>query len=116
MKMNQYKDAWLYQAQMLLPPIISRIEDDGIPRYSQAKEAGSTLSKMRLATYNTTKAASKALVLSSIDGPLPILDVVALALRKIEQRLLPLQYSFTFWASLSESLDTSMECASNGLQ
>ena len=63
---------------MLLPPIISRIEDDGIPRYSQAKEAGSTLSKMRLATYNTTKAASKALVLSSIDGPLPILDVVAL--------------------------------------
>ena len=73
--MNEYKSEWMAHAHLLLPVLITRMDQDNNPRYEQAKHNVSSLGRLRLATRATTKAAAVGLALSAIDGPLPIMDV-----------------------------------------
>ena len=74
--MNEYKSEWMAHAHLLLPVLITRMDQDNNPRFEQAKHNVSSLGRLKLATRATTKAAAVGLALSAIDGPLPIMDVI----------------------------------------
>ena len=73
--MNEHKLEWMAHATLLLPTLITRIDEEYQPRF-QGQNGINSAGRLRLAVKTTQKAAGIGLALSAIDGPLPIMDVV----------------------------------------
>ena len=70
--MNTHKQEWMAHAQLLLPQVKVRQFQDGSVRLEQHFHTGPIDPVMK-----TIKAIRDGVVLSQIDGPLPIMDVIA---------------------------------------
>lgn len=74
--MNEFKQAWMEEVYLSLPTLITRMDDSGQPRSSGlAHEIGNSF-RLRLAIRVTQKAAATGLAIATLDGPIPIMDVV----------------------------------------
>ena len=69
-KMNTYKQEWMIHAQVLIPHIVTTVQNNGSLMSVEKAAAGG------IATQKTIRAIQAGIALSAIDGPLPIMDVV----------------------------------------
>jgi len=68
--MNTHKEEWMIHAQVLIPQIITTVQNDGSTMSMEKAAAGA------IATQKTIRAIQAGVALSAIDGPLPVMDVV----------------------------------------
>ena len=69
-EMNTHKEEWMIHAQVLIPQIITSVQNDGSIMSTEKAAAGG------IAVQKTIRAIQAGVALSAIDGPLPVMDVV----------------------------------------
>jgi hypothetical protein len=72
--MNQYKEQWLHMCNLIPQQLYSDIRDE-VDQYAHTLDKGYKLAK---AQNRTANAAITFVIISSMDGPIPVMDVVAL--------------------------------------